>query len=160
MSPTGSNPLDRTDRDPPHQERQMTSLAVTLTDPAARTLDVADYRTTVEAGALVVDIRSRVQRERQGVLAGAVAVEARPVVELLDPRSPSPLAAVEEGREVVLVSDDGLDAELFALELHSRGVRGVRAVDGGHEAIRAAGELGLLSDAEHLLRERSAISAH
>ena len=55
----------------------MTSLAVTLTDPAALTLDVADYRTTVEAGALVVDIRSRVQRERQGVLAGAVAVEAR-----------------------------------------------------------------------------------
>ncbi|MCT1515355.1 MAG: rhodanese-like domain-containing protein [Dietzia sp.] len=138
----------------------MTSLAVTLTDPAALTLDVADYRTTVEAGALVVDIRSRVQRERQGVLAGAVAVEARPVVELLDPRSAAPLAAVDEGREVLLVSDDGLDAELFALELHSRGVRGVRAVDGGHDALRAAGALGLLSDAEHLLRERSAISAH
>lgn len=138
----------------------MTSLAVTLTDPAALTLDVADYRTTVEAGALVVDIRSRVQRERQGVLAGAVAVEARPVVELLDPRSAAPLAAVDEGRVVLLVSDDGLDAELFALELHSRGVRGVRAVDGGHDALRAAGALGLLSDAEHLLRERSAISAH
>ncbi|MBB1048662.1 rhodanese-like domain-containing protein, partial [Dietzia cercidiphylli] len=138
MSPTGSSTLERTDRDPPDQEHQMTSLAVTLTDPAALTLDVADYRTTVEAGALVVDIRSRVQRERQGVLAGAVAVEARPVVELLDPRSAAPLAAVDEGREVLLVSDDGLDAELFALELHSRGVRGVRAVDGGHDALRAA----------------------
>ncbi|MET3861156.1 rhodanese-related sulfurtransferase [Dietzia sp. 2505] len=138
----------------------MTSVAVTITDPAALTLDVADYRAIVEAGALVVDIRSRVQRERQGVLAGAVAVEARPVVELLDPRSPAPLAAVDEGREVLLVSDDGLDAELFALELHSRGVRRVRAVDGGHDALRTAGALGLLSDAEHLLRERSAISAH
>ncbi|AWH94601.1 rhodanese-like domain-containing protein [Dietzia psychralcaliphila] len=137
-----------------------TTTTVTITDTATVTLDVSDYRSTVESGALVVDIRSRAQRERQGVLAGAVAVEARPVVDLLDPRSAAPLAVVDEGREVVLVSDDGLDAELFALELHSRGVRGVRAVDGGHDALRAAGSLGLLSNAEHLLRERSAISAH
>lgn len=139
-----------------------TTTAATATAPATAglTLDVADYRAAVDAGALVVDIRSRAQRERQGVLAGAVAVEARPVVDLLDPRSAAPLAAVGETREVVLVSDDGLDAELFALESHSRGVRGVRAVDGGHAALRAAGALGLLSDADHLLRERSAISAH
>lgn len=137
-----------------------TTTPTTTTTTAGLTLDVADYRAAVAAGALVVDIRSRAQRERQGVLAGAVAVEARPVVDLLDPRSPAPLAAVGERREVVLVSDDGLDAELFALESHSRGVRGVRAVDGGHAALRAAGALGLLSDAEHLLRERSAISAH
>ena len=127
---------------------------------AALTVTAADYPAAVRAGALVVDIRSRTQRERQGVLAGAVAVEARPVVDLLDPRSAAPLAAVAEGRPVVLVSDDGLDAELFALELHSRGVRGVRAVDGGHDALRAARALALLSEADHLLRERSAISAH
>lgn len=127
---------------------------------AGLTLDPYDYRAAVEAGALVVDIRSRVQRERQGVLAGAVAVEARPVVDLLDPRSAAPLAAVDGARQVVLVSDDGLDAELFALESHSRGVRGVRAVDGGHAALRAAGALGLLSHADHLQRERIAISAH
>lgn len=138
--------------------------ALHTTDRAAAGVDTvlaaADYPAAVRAGALVVDIRSRAQRERQGVLAGAIAVEARPVVDLLDPRSDTPLAAVREGRPVVLVSDDGLDAELFALELHSRGVRGVRAVDGGHEALRAARALALLSEAEHLLRERSAISAH
>lgn len=133
----------------------MTTAAITAT-----TLDVADYRGVVESGALVVDIRSRAQRERQGVLAGAVAVEARPVVELLDPTAATPLAAVTEGREVILVSDDGLDAELFAWELASRGVRGIRAVDGGHDALRAARALGLLSDADHLIRERSAIAAH
>ena len=136
----------------------MTMTTSTLTVTLA--LDASDYRAAVEAGALVVDIRSRAQRERQGVLAGAVAVEARPVVDLLDPRSATPLAVVDEGRDVVLISDDGLDAELFALELHSRGVRGVRAVDGGHEALRTARALGLLSGADHLLRERSAISAH
>lgn len=123
-------------------------------------LDATGYRMAVATGALVVDIRSRAQRERQGVLAGAVAVEARPAVDLLDPSSPTPLGAVTEGREVVLVSDDGLDAELFACELHARGVRGVRAADGGHDALRAAGVLGLLADAGHLVRERSAISAH
>ena len=126
----------------------------------AFTLSASHYGAAVRAGALVVDIRSRAQRERQGVLAGAIAVEARPAVDLLDPSSSSPLAAVAEGRPVVLVSDDGLDAELFALELASRGVRGVRAVDGGHDALRAVRALGLLANAEHLLRERSAISAH
>ena len=47
-----------------------------------------------------------------------------------------------------------------SFELASRGVHGVRAVDGGHDALRAARALGLLTGAEHLLRERSAISAH
>lgn len=138
----------------------MTTAFRTATATTALTLDAVDYRHAVRAGALVVDVRSHAQRERQGVLAGAVAVEARPAVDLLDPGSAAPLAAVADGREVVLVSDDGLDAELFALELASRGVRGVRAVDGGHDALRAVGALGLLTDSEHLLRERSAISAH
>lgn len=136
----------------------------TRVDPLPRadstTVDATDYRAAVEAGALVVDIRSRAQRERQGVLAGAVAVEARPMVEFLDPRSATTLAAVSEGRDVVLVSDDGLDAELFTWELHSRGVTGVRAVDGGHDALRTGRVLGLLTGASHLVRERSAISAH
>lgn len=134
--------------------------ATTSAPVTATTLDAASYRAAVRSGALVVDIRSRAQRERQGVLAGAVAVEARPVVDLLDPRADAPLAAVIDRREVVLVSDDGLDAELFTLELRTRGVEGVRAVDGGYDALRAARVLGLLTDAEHLVRERSAISAH
>lgn len=136
-------------------------MTIAFTTTTYTTTVTADaYVDAVRAGALVVDIRSRVQRERQGVLAGAIAVEARPVVDLLDPTSPAPLAAVADGRPVLLVSDDGLDAELFALELASRGVHGVRAVDGGHDALRAARALGLLTGAEHLLRERSAISAH
>ena len=124
------------------------------------TLDAADYPAAIRRGALVVDIRSRAQRERQGVLAGSIAVEARPAVELLDPRSAIALAAVAGAPEVVLVSDDGLDAELFTLELHSRGVTGARALAGGFDALRGARALGLLADAHHLLRERSAISAH
>ena len=132
----------------------MISTAIDLT------LDAADYPAAIRRGALVVDIRSRAQRERQGVLAGSIAVEARPAVELLDPRSAIALAAVVDASEVVLVSDDGLDAELFSLELHSRGVPDVRAVDGGFDALRGARALGLLTDAHHLLRERSAISAH
>lgn len=136
------------------------TTAFSATKTSSATISAVEYPAAVRAGALVVDIRSRAQRERQGVLAGAVAVEARPVVDLLDPSAAAPLAAVAGGRAVVLVSDDGLDAELFALELHSRCVRGVRAVDGGHDALRATRALGLLSGAEHLLRERSAISAH
>ncbi len=134
----------------------MTSATSTI----SITISAADYPAAIRRGALVVDIRSRAQRERQGVLAGSIAVEARPAVELLDPRSAIALAAVTEAQEVVLVSDDGLDAELFSLELHSRGVQGVRAVDGGFDALREVRALALLTDAHHLLRERSAISAH
>ena len=136
------------------------ATATSSSTGVSTTLAAGDYPAAVRAGALVVDIRSRAQRERQGVLAGAVAVEARPVVDLLDPRSAAPLAAVTDDRAVVLVSDDGLDAELFSLELHSRGVQGVRAVDGGFDALREVRALALLTDAHHLLRERSAISAH
>lgn len=134
----------------------MTSSTTTISN----IINAADYPAAIRRGALVVDIRSRAQRERQGVLAGSIAVEARPAVELLDPRSAIALAAVTEAPEVVLVSDDGLDAELFSLELHSRGVQGVRAVDGGFDALREVRALALLTDAHHLLRERSAISAH
>lgn len=139
-----------------------TSTAAATSTPAsaATTLAATDYSAVINSGALVVDIRSRTQRERQGVLAGAVAVEARPVVEFLDPQSGVALSTVAAGREVVLVSDDGLDAELFAWELHSRGVAAVRAVDGGYEALRGVGALGLLTNAAHIVRERSAISAH
>lgn len=127
---------------------------------SSTTLTAEQYPAAVASGALVVDIRSHAQRERQGVLAGSVAVEARPVVEFLDPSSGVALASVTAGRQVVLVSDDGIDAELFAWELQTRGVRAVRAVDGGHDALRSVGALGLLTDSEHLRRERSAISAH
>lgn len=138
-----------------------TSPAATSTSATATTTIAAtDYLAVINSGALVVDIRSRTQRERQGVLAGAVAVEARPVVEFLDPQSGVALSTVTAEREVVLVSDDGLDAELFAWELHSRGVPAVRAVDGGYEALRGEGALGLLTNAPHIMRERSAISAH
>lgn len=135
----------------------MTAAFATLT---ATTLAATDYRAAVGAGALVVDLRCRVQRERQGVLPGAIAVQARPAVAFLDPRSDVALASVTPGRDVALVSDDGLDAELFAWELHSRGVTGVRAVDGGFEALRDAGALGLLAGAAHIQRERTAIAAH
>lgn len=136
-------------------------MTATQTLPQALTsLAAAEYPGAVQRGALVVDIRSRTQRERQGVLAGSIAIEARPAVEFLDPGSDVCLAAVNGAPEVLLVSDDGLDAELFSLELRGRGVRGVRAVDGGFDAVRRIGALGLLTEAHHLRRERSAISAH
>ena len=114
----------------------------------------------VAEGAVVVDIRSRAQRERQGILPGALAVEAGRVVELLDPASSGALAAVVGLPTVLLLSDDGVEASLFAWELCSRGVTGVRPVTGGFEALAAAGQRGLLCAAPHVRREGAAISAH
>ena len=111
-------------------------------------------------GALVVDIRSHAQRQRQGTLPGAPALDAAEASELLDRQGPRPLAALAGASEVVLVSEDGFDAQLFTWELHSRGVTAVRALEGGFDALAAAGGRGVLAEAEHVRRERAAIAAH
>lgn len=143
----------------------MSSSAPSHTDTDTRTVGsstvrVSQLASAVADGALVVDIRSRAQREHQGVLPGALAVDAREATELLDPGAPAPLAAVRRAGTILLVSDDGLDAELFTWELHRRGVRSARAVEGGFAAISAARGLRLLAEAEHVRRERAAIAAH
>jgi len=140
----------------------MTLPAPSVAAPATTdsTLPSARFAEAVAAGALVVDIRSVAQRGQQGILPGALAVEAAHATELLDPHGPRPLAALGRCAGVVLVSDDGFDAQLFTWELHARGVTGVRALDGGFTALAAAGGLRLLADAEHVRRERAAITAH
>lgn len=137
-----------------------TSIASRTSAGSARTLVIEDFPAAVAAGWLVVDIRSTAQRERQGVLTGATAVEARQAIELLDPRSPIRLRSVATAEGVVLVSDDGFEAELFAWEIRARGANGVRALGGGFEALRRAGGVKLLAGALHVRRERSAIAAH
>src|SRR5699024_1789520 len=106
------------------------------------------------------DLRSTAQRERQGVLAGAIAIDARYAVDLLDPASPSRVRSVTSAEGGVLVSDDGFEAELFAWELRAHGTEGVRALAGGFEALQLAGGVRILAGAQHVRSERSAIAAH
>ena len=93
----------------------------------------------VEAGASLVDIRSDVDREREGVVPGALHIP-RTVLEWRfagEPGWRNPyIGAVE--RQVVLICDHGYSSVFAAAALVDLGYR-VADVVGGFEAWRAAG---------------------
>jgi rhodanese-related sulfurtransferase len=91
--------------------------------------------------AVLVDIRSELQRERDGVIAGAI-FHPRNVLEWrVDPASgyDDPRLSADLTRRIVLVCDEGYQSTLAAATLQDLGF--VRATDliGGFQAWRAAG---------------------
>jgi rhodanese-related sulfurtransferase len=101
-------------------------------------LDPGAALEAVEAGALLVDIRSDLDRDRDGVVPGAVHIprtvlEWRFAGELRNPY------IGEAGRQVVLLCDHGCSSVLAAASLVDLGIAGAGDVIGGYEAWRAAG---------------------
>lgn len=129
--------------------------AARLDDVQPLSVPVTDYRRHVGAGAVAVDIRSQASRERDGVVFGAVAVDADVVLDRLTPGGPDALRIADPAARWLLISDDGHDAEWLAWHLQARGVRGARFVVGGHRRMRSAGVNGAVSPAELAM-----ISAH
>jgi len=86
-------------------------------------------------GALLVDIRPVHQRERDGVLPGAVVVDRNVLEWRLDATSPYSLAqAPRPDQVVVLVCDEGFASSLAAAALQQLGLRGATDLDGGYQA--------------------------
>jgi rhodanese-related sulfurtransferase len=86
-------------------------------------------------GALVVDIRPVAQRERDGVLPGAVVVDRNLLEWRLDPTSAHSLPqAPRADQVVVLVCDEGYASSLAAASLQALGLRGATDLDGGYQA--------------------------
>jgi rhodanese-related sulfurtransferase len=86
-------------------------------------------------GALVVDIRPVAQRERDGVLPGAVVIDRNVLEWRLDPTSPHSLPqAPRPDQVVVLVCDEGYASSLAAASLQGLGLRGATDLDGGYQA--------------------------
>jgi rhodanese-related sulfurtransferase len=95
----------------------------------------------VRGGAVIVDIRSEVQRERDGVIPGAL-FHPRNVLEWrADPTSPyrDPALAGDPGRRVIVVCDEGYQSSLAAATLQDLGFTRATDVVGGFQAWRAAG---------------------
>jgi rhodanese-related sulfurtransferase len=93
-----------------------------------------------QAGALLVDIRSDVQREADGVVPGALffprnVLEWRldPASGHADPRVPGP------GAEVIVMCNDGYQSSLAAATLQELGFARATDLVGGYQAWRAAG---------------------
>jgi len=104
-------------------------------------LDPVAAREAAGAGALLLDIRSELQRERDGVIPGAHFV-ARNVLEWrLDPASghSEPAFGGDLDRHVILVCDEGYQSSLAAATLQQLGFQRATDMEGGFQAWRAAG---------------------
>jgi rhodanese-related sulfurtransferase len=104
-------------------------------------LDPVAARDAVAAGAVLIDIRSELQRERDGVIPGAHFVPRNVLEWRLDPASGHSDPALGEGleRHVILVCDEGCQSSLAAATLQQLGFERATDVDGGFQAWRAAG---------------------
>jgi rhodanese-related sulfurtransferase len=106
-----------------------------------RRLEAKEALAAQGEGAVLVDIRSEVQRARDGVIPGAV-FHPRNVLEWrLDPASGAsdPALAGDLGRRVVVVCDEGYQSSLAAATLQDLGFVNATDLVGGFQAWRDAG---------------------
>jgi rhodanese-related sulfurtransferase len=104
-------------------------------------VDPEQARDAVEAGAVLVDIRSQPQRERDGVVPGAI-YHPRNVLEWrADPSSDAndPAIAGDLDRQVIVMCDAGFASSLAAATLQDLGFTHATDLAGGFQAWRAAG---------------------
>jgi rhodanese-related sulfurtransferase len=93
----------------------------------------------VRFGALLIDIRSELQRQRDGVIPGSRFI-ARNVLEWrCDPASPWHDPAVTDARQVIVVCHEGYQSSLAAATLQLLGLVDATDVIGGFQAWQAAG---------------------
>ena len=103
-------------------------------------LEPADAASAVAAGAVLVDIRSEPQRERDGVVPGSVFVPRNVLEWRCDPESPYRDERVgDRGRLLIVMCDEGYQSSLAAANLKRLGFERATDLAGGFQAWRAAG---------------------
>jgi rhodanese-related sulfurtransferase len=105
-----------------------------------RRMSPDEARLAMAEGALLVDIRSESQRDRDGEAVGAAAF-ARNVLEWrADPTSPAHDPRFDDfGRRVIVMCDEGYQSSLAAASLQRLGFEAATDLIGGYQAWRAAG---------------------
>jgi rhodanese-related sulfurtransferase len=94
----------------------------------------------ISAGALLVDVRSELQRERDGAVPGSVFFPRNVLEWRCDPASPARDERVcDPGRQLILMCDEGYQSSLAAANLRRLGFERATDVAGGFQAWRAAG---------------------
>lgn len=86
-------------------------------------------------GALVVDIRPREQRDRDGDLAGALVIDRNVLEWRLDPASPDCISATAYDRTVVIVCNEGYSSSLAAAMLQRLGLGLATDLIGGFQGL-------------------------
>lgn len=94
----------------------------------------AGLEAEMAAGAMVIDIRSDEQRQRDGELPGAIVCERNVLEWRIAPSSEYCEVDVEEGQRVIVVCNEGYQSSLAAATLHDLGVEGATDLVGGFQA--------------------------
>lgn len=93
----------------------------------------------VRAGAVLVDIRSRLHRLTEGVIPAALIIDRADLERRLDPASPSCLSIAAYDLEVIVVCNEGHASGIAAEALRQLGLRAATDLVGGFRAWRALG---------------------
>jgi rhodanese-related sulfurtransferase len=103
-------------------------------------VDPGAARAAMDGGAVLIDIRAESQRERDGVVPGAVFI-ARNVLEWrCDPDGANRDERVADpARRLIVMCDAGYQSSLAAATLQELGHTDATDLDGGFQAWRAAG---------------------
>jgi rhodanese-related sulfurtransferase len=94
----------------------------------------------VLAGALLIDIRSEVQRERDGVIPRSQFISRNVLEWRCDPASPwRDQAITDVGARIILICNEGYQSSLAAATLQQLGLSDATDVIGGFQAWKATG---------------------
>jgi rhodanese-related sulfurtransferase len=103
-------------------------------------LDPARAREAIARGALLIDIRSERQRDRDGTVPGGVFVPRNVLEWRCDPASPHRDARIDGyAQRLIVMCDEGYQSSLAAAALHDLGLTTATDLAGGFQAWRAAG---------------------
>ena len=105
-----------------------------------RRLEPAEAGSALASGAVIVDIRAESQRERDGVVPGAVFIPRNVLEWRCDPQSPSRDERVADPSGwVIVMCDEGFQSSLAAATLRQLGLEQATDLIGGFQAWRGAG---------------------
>jgi rhodanese-related sulfurtransferase len=103
-------------------------------------LDPSAAASAMSAGAVLVDIRSELQRQRDGVVPGSVFFPRNVLEWRCDPESPARDERVcDRARRLIVMCDEGYQSSLAAANLKRLGFERAADLAGGFQAWRAAG---------------------
>jgi rhodanese-related sulfurtransferase len=103
-------------------------------------LEPAEAGSALASGAVIVDIRAESQRERDGVVPGAVFIPRNVLEWRCDPQSPSRDERVADPSGwLIVMCDEGFQSSLAAATLRQLGLEQATDLIGGFQAWRAAG---------------------
>jgi rhodanese-related sulfurtransferase len=103
-------------------------------------LEPSEARAAMARGALLVDVRSEVQRAADGVVPGAIFFPRNVIEWRADPSSEAHDPAFADlDRQLIVMCDEGYQSSLVAATLQQLGFAHATDLAGGFQAWRAAG---------------------